>query len=408
MQLSGPTPAEYRGRNALIRITEVTPPTPRGEEPDALDLKGIHARVRELAEELAPLRTALHLDGEIMVRVRFDSASGRMILDTPSRRATTVEEVGPEEDRLGVSGTGREVLANEFTIRLRKDLVAAPGVPDISQGIPTVLSPLPSSGERRRQQGEPNPFAAEHGIGLLGQMREQSELERSAERLRTQPDVYDPTFWPDVRVDVAQEQYCYDFRISGVDIDQVCDDPTLRTAGCVRWFPPDRYNLRSEPTFVDQQLGADGFHSPVGLHVTTFPMHFVMYLPREGPGGYTFNHEMHHLIDSFNQTQNLKDRMARRIRARLMEIRRLAAENPKLKDGFLSRQTILEIVQQENQAFHDFFQSEFLARGRAMHSREAREGLPPYRTALPAAWTTFREPPLVGGTSGSFDNRPCG
>jgi hypothetical protein len=412
------------------RIVEVAPPTLRGSVPNAMDINAIRARVREVADELAPLREALHLDGALMVRVFFDSASGRMILETPAhpaiagrpaapgrratpgreateaRHATTVEESSLGSEPEGVSATGREVLANAFTIRLRKELVAAPGVPS---PVPTSFNvPLPSFGERHRRRGAPDPFAAEHGIGLLGQIREQGELDRSAEQLRTQPGVYDPTFWPDVQVELARENYCYDFSVSGLDISEVCIDRTLHTEGCVKPVSIGQFSLRSEPRFVDQQLGQETFHSPVTLRVVTFPMAFMLFTPSESPGGETFNHEMIHMIDSYNEVQTMKERMARRIRARLREIRQLAAQNPRLKNSLLSRQTILEIVFQENQPFQDFFQREFVGRGDRMHAREAREGLPPYRTELPASWTNFREPPLRGGTTGSFDDRPCG
>jgi hypothetical protein len=233
------------------------------------------------------------------------------------------------------------------------------------------------------------------------------ELDRSAEQLRSQPNVYDPTFWPEVQVELAQEHYCYNFNVSGLNISEVCVDRTMHTEGCVRPFSAEQSSLRSELRFVDQQLGQETFHSPVALRVVTFPISFVLFTPRESPGGETFNHEMHHMIDSYNQIQTLKERMARRIRARLRQIRQFAAQNPRLKDSLLSRQTILEIVAQENQPFQDFFQRQFLARGDALHTREAREGLPPYRTALPASWTNFREPPLRGGTTGSFDDKPC-
>jgi len=411
--LGDPTPIQLRGSTADqvdsdTRIVEVAPPRPRGSVQNALDLNGIRARVRQVADELAPLREALHLDGPIMVRVRFDRISGRMVLDTPARPATTVEEAPLGDEPEGVTEVGRAHLAHEFTIRLRKDLVAAPSVPDISQGIPTSFNvALPSFHERRRRQGDPNPFAAEHGIGLLAQIREQTELDRSAEQLRSQPNVYDPTFWPEVQVELAQEHYCYNFNVSGLNISEVCVDRTMHTEGCVRPFSAEQSSLRSELRFVDQQLGQETFHSPVALRVVTFPISFVLFTPRESPGGETFNHEMHHMIDSYNQIQTLKERMARRIRARLRQIRQFAAQNPRLKDSLLSRQTILEIVAQENQPFQDFFQRQFLARGDALHTREAREGLPPYRTALPASWTNFREPPLRGGTTGSFDDKPC-
>jgi hypothetical protein len=406
MQLSGPTPAEIRPD---WRLTHVSPPSPRAEVAAAADLAEIRRRVRAVVDELAPLRSALHLDGPIMVRVRFDRDSGRLILDTPQRPATTVEEspLGGEEPE-GVSESGRQVLGREITLRLRKDLVAAPGVPDISQGIPTAFNaPLPSYTERRRRRGAANPFAPEHGLGLFGRIREERELDRSAEQLRTRPDDFDVGYWPDVRVDLAEERYCYDFRVSGINIDTVCVDPTMRTEGCVRIYTPTSYSLRSDPTFRDQQAGGETFHAPVSLRVTTFPVRFVMYTPSESPGGDTFNHEMHHMIDSYHLVQSLKDRMARRIRARLMEIRRLAAENPQLKDSLLSRQTIFEIVKQENRPFNTFIEREFVARGDLMHTREADRGLPPYQTELPASWDTFQEPALAGGTAGSFDHRPC-
>jgi hypothetical protein len=116
---------------------------------------------------------------------------------------------------------------------------------------------------------------------------------------------------------------------------------------------------------------------------------------------------MHHMIDSRNMVQAIKDRMARRIRARLMQARALAATHPELKDALLSRGTILEIARQENQPFVDFFEREFVARGRALHDREEQAGLPPYRSELPPDWTTFREPPFRSGTRGSLDDQPC-
>lgn len=404
MQLAGPTPAEIPPSWRLVRVT---PPVPRGSVANAADLEEIRRRVREAADELEPLRIALHLDGPLMIRVRFDRNSGRLILDTPARHATTVEETGPADERVGVGEGGREQLGREFTIRLRPDLVAAPSVPDISAGIPTALRALPSFSRRRASQGDANPFAPSHGIGLLARIREEQELARSAEQLRTNPGDYDPAFWPDVQVNMERERYCYNFTVSGVNIDQVCVDPTMRTEGCVRLFSRNEFTFRATPQFASQQLGGVTFQSPVALSIKTFPVGFVMFTPSESPGGDTFNHEMHHMIDCFNQVQALKDRLARRIRARLMDLRRLAAAHPELRDSLLSRQAIFEIALQENAAFMRFFQTEFLARGEALHAREARGHLPPYKNSLPGDWTTFHEPKLIGGTKGSFDDKPC-
>jgi hypothetical protein len=308
-----------------------------------------------------------------------------------------------------VSEDGRKQLGREFTLRLRKDLVAAPSVPDVSQGFPTALSALPSFTARRQRAAtqDPNPFAAQHGIGLLARIREEQELARSDEGLRNNPSVYDPTMFPRVDVGFKEERYCFDFTVSALNLDTACIDPTMRTEGCVRPFSRGNATLRSDPVFVQQQLGGETFDSPVALSVSTFPMRFVLFTPRENPGGSTFNHEMHHMIDSRNILQSMKDRLARRIRARLMEIRQLAADNPELKTSLLSRTTIMEIVSQEHKPFMDFFQREFLARGDALHARENRGGLPPYRGSLPPDWTTFREPPFTGGTSGSLDDQAC-
>lgn len=408
--LTDATPMQLRGSTEDLvasddRIVEVAAPTPRGEVTNGMTVEQVRARVRQVGDDLAPLREALHLDGSIMVRVRFDRNTGRMIIDTDERPSTIVEETGPDEDREGVPNSGLRELGRAFTARLRKELVLAPG---LHETVPTAFNaPLPSYRVRRARRGSPDPFAFEHGIGPVGEMREQTELNRSAEQLRDQPRVYDPTFWPDVQVELARERYCYNFRISGIDIDQVCVDPTMRTEGCVRPFSADTYDLISTPRFVTQQLAGQTFESPVALRVTTFPMSFVMFTPSENPGGDTFNHEMHHMIDCFNEVHTMKERMARSIRARLMEIRRLAAENPQLRASLLSRRTIFAIVEQENKPFEQFFQREFLRRGDVLHTRESREGLPPYRTELPANWTTFRQPPLRGGTAGSFDDQPC-
>ncbi len=402
MQLRGSTEDQVSSDD---RIVEVAPPTPRGQVANAMTIEQVRERVRQVGADLEPLREALHLDCSIMVRVHFNRETGRMIIDTDEHPATTIVETGSDEDREGVTNTGLRELGRAFTIRLRKELVLAPG---IHETVPTAFNaPLPSCQERRRRRGTPDPFAPEHGIGPLAQLREDQELNRSAAQLRAQPNTYDPTFWPDVRVQLTEERYCFNFRVSGLDISQVCADQTMHTEGCVRPFGAESFSLRSDPRFVTQQLGNETFESPVGLTVTTFPMRFVLFTPSESPGGETFNHEMHHMIDSYNEIQTMKERMARRIRARLMQIRRLAADNPRLKASLLSRQTILEIVAQENQPFQNFFQREFLRRGDVMHAREAREGLPPYRTELPGSWTTYREPPLRGGTAGSFDDRPC-
>ena len=192
--------------------------------------------------------------------------------------------------------------------------------------------------------------------------------------------------------------------MSGLDIDQVCNDP--RSVGCVRYSPARSYGLQVNSTFLDQQLGTDTYRSPVALEVITFPVRFVLFTPSNDPGGYTFNHEMHHLVDSFNLVRNLEDRMARNIRARVMGTRRLAAANPQLRHALLSQATLYEIVNQEDTRFSNVFAQEFVARGEQLHAQEADAGgLPAYR--IPGNWTDVRRVTPTGGGTGSFTTRPC-
>lgn len=392
MQLRGPTPAEV---DPMLRIIEVRRPLPRARA-GGVSLEEFRRRVREVAGELEPLRLALGLDGRLMVRVRVDEETGRVVIDRPDRRAVTVEEL--DANRAAASAEAR--LAQEFLIRLRKDLVLAPLSPDPARvPIPTVLSSI--EGGAARVEGPENPFAPEHGIGLLGHLREVEEERRSQEQLAQHPEVYDPGHWPPITVEMQGERYLYDFTVSGVDIDLVCQDPSMRTAGCVTARVDDpNFVLRIAPEYRRQSLSGETFNSPVSLQLTSFPVTFTLYMPRESPGGSTLNHELHHLVTAHDFVEVYKDRLARRVRARLMEVRRLAAENPRLKESLLARDTLLEIARQEDDRFRQFFWPEYMARQERVHEQEAHEGLPPVQ--IPPSWTDFRMPPIRGGTRGTF------
>lgn len=397
VQLSGPTPADLTPTQKISLVGPVARAQAGG-----LSLAEWRDRIRQVAGQLEPLRRALGLTGQLMVRARVNATTGRLQITTQERPTITIEE---RAGGRGSSDQARRRFADELLARLRKDLVLAPMASrDAARvPIPTVLSPLSSQSSR---QTDENPFAAEHGIGLLGQIREDSELARGDLQLRTQPEVYDPGFWPRVDVQMGQESYCYDFTVSGIDIDTVCVDRTMRTEGCVRASSAAEYTLRANPVYHQQQLGNETYQSPIALEVRTFPVRFTLFTPRENPGGETFNHEMHHLIDSYNLVRILENRLARRIRARLMTVRRLAAQNPLLKDQLLARQTLFEIVRQEEAPFAEFFGREFVAQGGRLHAREASVGtLPPYQ--VPADWTDFQPVTPQSGTRGSFTTRPC-
>jgi len=395
MQLGGPTPADI---SPMSRTTHVSAPTPRADA-GGMNQEQWRQRLHDIADELEPLRQTLGLSGRLMVRTRMDPATGRLRITRDDEPTVTIEEL----DAGGrASPATRARFAQALLERMRKDMVLAPVESRDPATVPfaTALSALDT---HREVRADDNPYGPEHGIGMLAAIREEQELADSDARTRDDPDTYDPALWPRVDVRLEQERYCYDFTVSGMNISSVCADESMRTEGCVRPFSTGSYTLGVDPTFVDQTLGRQTFHSPVALEITTFPMRFVLYTPSENPGGYTFNHEMNHLMDSFDIVQSLKDRLARRVRARLMEARRLAAEHPELKDQLLSRETIVEIVRQEEQAFGSFFQQEFLARGASMHAREGRDsGLPPYQ--LRPGWNRITP---QGGRRGSFTNDPC-
>jgi hypothetical protein len=397
VQLAGPTPADLTPTQKISLVG----PTARAQA-GGLSLAEWRDRIRQVAEQLEPLRKALGLSGQLMMRARVDATTGRLQITTQERPTVTIEE---REGGRGSSDQARRRFADELLARLRADLILAPMASrDAARvPIPTVLSPLSS---HNSHQTDENPFAAEHGIGLLGQIREDSELSRGDLQLRTQPEVYDPELWPRVDVQMGQESYCYDFTVSGINIDTVCVDPSMRTEGCVRATSAPEYTLHSNPIYREQQLGNETYQSPIALEVRTFPVRFMLFTPRENPGGETFNHEMHHLMDSYNLVRILENRLARRIRARLMTVRRLAAQNPLLKDQLLARQTLFEIVRQEEEPFAAFFGREFVAQGARLHALEASVGtLPPYQ--VPADWTDFRRVTPQSGARGSFTPRPC-
>ncbi len=361
--------------------------------------------MRKTVADLDPLREALGLTGQIMIRIRIVPETGRLRITTDKDPTVTVDETMDGH----VSAVGRKRFADELLIRLRKDLILEPIKSGDPAGVPiaTVISPMSS---HRADILKDDPYSAKYGVGPVRAMFEAKQLEDSQEKLRNQPNTFDPDFWPQVDVKLDTEQYCYDFGISGMDIPQACCGNDMNTEGCVRLARGDRtlkMNVDSRP----QTLGKDTFDSPVGLTITTSGVGFKLMTPRENPGGETFNHEMNHLMDSFDLVQALKDRLARRVRARVMQVRKQAAAHPELSRQLLSRATLAEIVVQENENFDiqarkagdaTFFTKQFVSRGDDLHAREKRQGLPHYQ--LRPGWKDVKP---VADTRGSFTKDPC-
>ncbi len=401
MQVRGPTPADI---SPLVQTTHETPPTPRAQA-GGVDLATWRDKVRQTVAALEPLREALGLTGQLMVRIRIVPETGRLRITTDKDPTVTVDEASDGR----VSPAGRKRFADELLIRLRKDLI----LDSIKSGdpaavpIPTVIGAMSS---HRADVLNDDPYSAKYGIGPVGAIIEAQKFEESQERLRKNPNTFDPEFFPDVTVKLATEQYCFNFGISGLDIPQACGGNDMGTEGCVRLFRGER-ELAAVPKFVTQTLGKDTIESPIALEITTSGVGFLLMTPRESPGGDTFNHEMNHLMDSFDLVQALKDRLARRVRARMMSARKAAAAHPELSKQLLSRATLAEIVVQENESFDvqarkrgddTFFSKQFTGRGDALHEREKREGLPRYQ--LRPGW---RDVKPVPGKRGSFTKDPC-
>ncbi|HUW68084.1 MAG TPA: DUF4157 domain-containing protein [Candidatus Nanoarchaeia archaeon] len=435
MQLQGPTAAETSELSQLVETTGVIPAVPRARA-GGLPLPQWRDEVRRVVADLKPLRRALGLEHRLMVHIRVDPATGRIELPfvdrsrddlsavdaesaqnefrsqrcldlrvepqrgglftvraTCPRPAVTVESRGDGEPS---TGPAKQQFADALFVRLRKDLILAPETPDPARvAIPVVLQPL--AGGRPRQPGSSNPFAPEHGVGLVTLIAEDQRRIESQERFARAPEVYDPEFSPDVDIKLSLEQYDYNFRIPGLEIDTVCQDPSLRTEGCVTVQAPG-YNLVVRPRFVRQDLDGEAIQSPIGVKFISFPVRFTLFTPREKPGGSTYNHELHHMVVAHRLIQNYKFRLERRVRARLMNIRRLAANRPDLAHDLLSQRTIETIVSQEYEPFSEHFRTEYQNRQLEVHARENREeSLPPAQ--LPAEW---HRPIPRGGDRGFY------
>ena len=399
MQLGGPTPAELDtaspyGAFRSLRTVRTAGPVPRAQAGGST-LAAFHDRVRAVAAELEPLRRVLGLRGRLTVWVRIDPESGRVAVGTREQLAVWVETAeGPDP-----GAASHAPYASELLVRLRKDLVLAPlsGREAALRRVPTTLNPLPGGGP----PAQPNPFAPEHGVGLVQHIREAAEREDSARQLESRPGVFDPDFVPEVTVVPERENYLYDFRVPFLGIDTVCQDHTMHTLGCVKVTDSsDRaptVNVRSAPQTLDGTV----FVSPLAVEIVTFPIGFTMYVPRERlQDGDTFNHEVHHIVENYTLLQSFKDRLARRVRARVRQARREAAAHPALRGTLLGQETLEAIVRQEIAPFNDWFLRAYAARHAPV---DAADVLPPLRESdIRAFWPAFRMPPRTPDARGSF------
>jgi hypothetical protein len=119
----------------------------------------------------------------------------------------------------------------------------------------------------------------------------------------------------------------------------------------------DKEKLSVDVTSAPELLGAGVVASPTAVAVTLSPVMLQMFIPRDGLAfegmsgrGLTKDsliHELHHLLDERQLIQSLKMRLARAIRVRVMELRQLAARDPSMRAGALTKEAIEAVVWDE-------------------------------------------------------------
>jgi outer membrane protein OmpA-like peptidoglycan-associated protein len=391
MQLTGPTAAEL---SPFQRITAVTPPQQRPQEPgrDQRELiRDYNDSVRRTVGELEPYRRLLGLTGPLMIHVRIDGRTGRVSIPQPGGSSPVRTEA---EEGSGTRQENLDAFSRELLNRLRKDLVLPLGTGSLNviQNIPTRVNAIPAASRPR------DPYAPEQGVGLLQAIRESQIETESQARLAQHPDVYDPTLVPAVTVRMEREEYLYDFTISGVELNSVCRD--IGAAGCV--VPRTaNFTQRANASRMPQTLNGAIFASPVSLEIVSFPIRFVLYMPRENPASAdTLNHELNHLWEGYILVQTFKGRLQRAVKRRLVEVRQQAALHPESRDLLLSDESISEIVRQEYEPLERAFGDEFARRNRPIDQRDITTR-PDFRS-----WPEFRMPRIVPGTTGSWVAAP--
>lgn len=224
------------------------------------------------------------------------------------------------------------------------------------------------------------------------------------------PSAYDPDFSPIVAVSPEQDLYEYDFTQREMELDVTACKNRLEAAGCTVLQGPaqSEWMKYTKPLICFKTQTKDGqdFNSPIEAGLVTFPARSIVYVPverlgekevTEGRSDNTLNHELHHLVVNFTIMQELKGRLANRIRDRLMDIRRQAALHPENRQNLLDQTALGEMMKREAQPFYDWFAIESLRRHQPI---DAAGALPPVQ--IPAAWKNFKRPTPTAGDKGSF------
>ena len=390
MQLRGSTPADFPplGPRVYRRLqTEVLPPTPRAQA-GGLGSTPYRDEVRRVADTLEPYRRALGLTDTLSIRLRFELSTGRLVTDPAAQPVRVCFDADCRDTRFAEE---RRLYADQLLIRLRRDLVHAPQSGRYATHPYQFVTLTPITPIARYS----DPFSPAHGLGVVASIDETLRLRDSEERQARNPNAFDTAFMPRVNVRFRSEEYRFDFSVSDLDIEQVCESEALVAGCCVPEGLSARMSVDARPhPPVTQTLNGVEYTAPLGVDVVYSPVRFTIFVPSNRLNdGVTLNHELHHLVENHNLLDAWKTRLARTIRARAMEVRRDAASHTAIRGPLLEPATLRSIALQEVPAFTRAFGPEYTRR----HDIVDTTSLP--RVRLPAGWSM---PPLIAGSRGTL------
>ncbi len=363
MQLAGPTAAELEPPTAggtpsprevmrSRRVVEVAeaPPKAKGV---GLSFADYGTRIQKIADEIEPLRRALDITDALFVRIRIDPTTGRVAIHRPPE-APAADARFTTGDTFLTHRAAMARFAEEIVFRARKDLVLADTAKIANAGFMPVA--IPAISEQKRPKDVMSP---QRGLGMAGLLAEEQLDTESETRRAANPGVFDPEFRVPVTVAFDSERYLFDFTRSFDAVQTACGNtpggPQSRSCA-VRKFA-DAERLSVDVTSVSESLGVDVLASPIAVKVTLSPVTVQMFIPLDdlrfsgtsSPGltKDSLIHELHHLIDERLLLESLKTRLARAIRVRVMELRRLAANDPSMRGGALTKGAIEAVAWDE-------------------------------------------------------------
>ena len=395
MQLAGPTAAELeppsvggapspRDVMRSRRVVEVAEAPPKVGTAGGLSVGELAANITRIAEEIEPLRRALDLTDAIKLYLRFDARTGRMAVhrppDEPAAAAVFAQTKStfdprrrpakkdpkvpdpPDPDRVYRAGLAR--FAEEILFRARKTVVLADTrLVSNAAWLPVNITAI-SEQKRPKDVMSPQRDLSRADLIAETQLDVESETRRAAS-----PGVFDPEFRVSVNVAFGSERFLFDFTRSFDAVQTACGnkegDP--KSLSCVVRKLADVERLTVDVTSAPELLGVGVVASPVAVVVTLSPVTVQMFIPFDGlaferiRGGVTKDsliHELHHLIDERQLIESLKTRLARAIRVRVMELRRLAASDRSMRAGALTKGAIEAVVWDEYGRYYKDYDTE--------------------------------------------------